>query len=208
MRIARKLFLLALAVGAFMAFGSATAAASVEVVEEGGAHCSNVLENNGGNPEFTGGCPIRTSGNDFELGALGGFIMIVCDIDLEGYAGETGHLEGNYTVVPNSCTGGNFHPCTVMAERHFEAQILDELDGNGRAPIEANFCLDFESPIAIGEAECHVEGTFLQVSHEDQRLEFNHSHECEDNPGLSFSGNIEVSPDPGHPPIEVVNVVQ
>jgi hypothetical protein len=202
MRIVSKLVLLAMAITAFMAM-NAVSASAVTVSEENGDPCTTVTENIGEPNEIEGGCPVAgISDGHFELGGLGGFIMINCDITLAGAAGGDGHLIGSYTIV--ECEQNLAHACTDEGERHAEAQPTGPIGGTGILPIEASFCADVEAPINLGPIHCDVIGTLNQVGHA-QSLNFSHSNQChgEGQGAFTIQGRINVTN--AHPPVEVSN---
>jgi hypothetical protein len=106
-------------------------------------------------------------------------------------------------VDETSCAGGTAHECLTAGHRHPNANPTAAV--GFPIPIEADFCADVESPINLGDIECHLPGTLNRTgaapSHQYE-LVFTHAgSKCEQNNSFSLNGTVRTATESG---IEII----
>lgn len=192
MRFVRTLALPVLLGCASLAWAVPSASAVEVVTESSGVHCSAITENFG-SPEVAGGCPIRGTATDFELGGAFG-VMVTCDLTFEGRMNEAGAMIG--TWAQNGCETGAATPCTDAFDRH---PNTGPLSGSGSFSTTMNICM-----VAFGltnRCVSHLAYINEYVSH-NYALSMTHVSKC-GNVVNSLQGNISFVNDAAHPKVEI-----
>ena len=191
MRIARKLFLLAIMALAALAMTASSANAQFEVSEEtdGVGHCDPIVVES--ETDVHGGCHVEFSseGTGIPLHAYVPAKVTIsnCEVNLEAQIDEEG--EGYVTAISLTPPHGGAVPCTRAAcdttasEQHLWPFHIRE-HGPGDEEVEAVFCLRDASTApgtAGNECEIHLQFSALPGEHQYEIGDGTETF-CENNP--------------------------
>jgi len=181
MRFARKLMLLAvMAIAAMAMMAGSASAQSVEISQEGGAHCSAVslVEAH----QATGGCYVHaTSVGDIVLEAFGEPVAS-CSNEYDARISE-----GGQGYIYNQVLDSHIDDCTVEVcketsgahigqPREWAIEVTE--GGPTDFELEARFCVD---SAILGRVDCHIENVDVIVAGHSASFDL-FQNPCENSP--------------------------
>jgi hypothetical protein len=214
MRTANRLALLALAAIAALAIAPAASAQTVEVHEEGGAHCGNVTVTD---HVVSGGCTVHATTEDdstanlYVHGMGGETEFSACENEFKAHINEDGlgFITDQVLVSqPMNPTPCGLEACDEAAPSHEQEEwpLLVWEGGPNIEDLATTFCtrsvLDDEG---TGQAYCSVAVEMNQNASPDHSQEFTaDEHSCVDSP-VELSGHWETDATEGEIIVEHIH---